>query len=108
MLYVPAARVLATVHCQEAHRGQLDHGGIPDVVETNHRADLPDEVVETSPRVRRDISNRGSSGTRVAIERVIPLQEKTRTKGGSVVSVVGSAVTRIERAAFAKCTWLIS
>jgi serine/threonine protein kinase len=32
-------------------------------------------------------------GTRVAIKRVIPLQENTRTKGGSVVSVVGSAAS---------------
>jgi serine/threonine protein kinase len=32
-------------------------------------------------------------GTRVAIKRVIPQQDNTRTKGGSVVSVVGSAVS---------------
>jgi hypothetical protein len=32
-------------------------------------------------------------GTRVAIKRVIPLQANARTKGGSVVSVVGSAAS---------------
>jgi hypothetical protein len=32
-------------------------------------------------------------GTRVAIKRVVPKQENTRTKGGSVVSVVGSAAS---------------
>lgn len=33
-------------------------------------------------------------GTRVAIKRVVPQKENTRSRGGSVVSVVGSALSK--------------